>query len=1135
MSDTALNAMKRTALVLFCLLLVVTLVLVFTRVVAARVPEQRATLEKLITDRTGLAVRFENVHFAWGLDGTSAVFTRVELTDPKSGRVRVVAPELRVEFDTWDFLRHQQFSLGHVTLSSPDIEIIGDADEVVASADSAPVVRGKARRAPSAPVNDEAALVRRVTAWAQLMPNGRLEVEGARVHLLQRGHSLADRVAARRTFTLSQAVISRGATTFNAYGTMLLAQDVGQSLFVSAKLENLSAKSPVSGELRVIARRVFLDKLPFDGLRGRGTLDAKIALRDGRVASGTWQASARELVIEGAQDDHAGPRFDHATVTGTLRRDAGDVLLELTDLQLTRGARLERAPRLLARLALEPGTTRIARTTVEANRMPFMVGELVAGVLAPQLAASLPASRGGWSATAGELHDLRFDSGERRRTPDAWTFSARMEGAELTRPADRARIAQLAARLQLDAHALTLEFDPAAAASIHLGIAAEPRPLAVSGRLTLTHAPAAALSLDGLTLKSGAATLAASGAWDDARRAKPLAITVADLDRALLADAWRLAQGAAPEPAVLGELAMVSITGGTVMLAPVRDADDTLEIDWRKSHGTLKLAALATAGKDAARLGDGRGTLAFASGAAQLRLTGGTVEDLALGAARLDWPAQGAPRLAATLSGSLDSTLLRPTLAAHGLENATGRITFDAEARGAQALREPGTWRISARLESAAVPLGKGLPPLEKLAGTLRYADGQLRALSLDGTWLGGPVGFEGRRAVRGPLALTMNGTADAAPLLRLLGADSTARHIAGQVAWTGNALRAAPDSPWQFSFATNLIGLGSDLPEPLGKPKARSLPITAELRFDAEGVRDFEIGGREFSVRGEMRAGSLRAHFELPGAEGDLRRGADAGAKTEISLDRLDTTRAPAVLAGMAAALSPKGELALDVADLRHADRSLGAVRARVARTDEGLAFSLDSAEPALHRISAQGTCRDADARCRAGFTADTTHFAALMRGVSLPADLPTEKLHANGELAWPMSNDDLAGALEAHFELETEGADATHQLVANATLANGELRLDDVQGTGPAPDQVFRGSGRIGLATRDYDFTVDYERMAAAAAVPTPARARHARAWNALRGSAARRGWTTEPEARRVQWHGYWDKAEIEPLPAP
>src|SRR3954453_101059 len=165
MSDTALNAMKRAALVLCCLLLVATLGVAFTRVVAARVPEQRATLEKLITERTGLAVRFENVHFAWGLGGTSAVFTRLELTDPKAGRVRVVAPELRVEFDTWDFLRHQQFSLGHVTVSSPDIEIIEEPD-------GAPVVASAARTPRAQPVSaaaaDEAALVRRATRWAQL-------------------------------------------------------------------------------------------------------------------------------------------------------------------------------------------------------------------------------------------------------------------------------------------------------------------------------------------------------------------------------------------------------------------------------------------------------------------------------------------------------------------------------------------------------------------------------------------------------------------------------------------------------------------------------------------------------------------------------------------------------------------------------------------------------------------------------------------------------------------------------------------------------------------------------------------------------------------------------------------------------
>src|SRR5688572_18006059 len=119
---------RRTVLVSISVGLLAIVAAVFTRVIAARVPEQRATLEKLITDRTGLAVRFDNVHFAWGIDGTSAVFERVELTDPQRGRVRVVAPQLRVEFDTWDFLRHQQFSLGHVTISSPDIDIIGDAE-----------------------------------------------------------------------------------------------------------------------------------------------------------------------------------------------------------------------------------------------------------------------------------------------------------------------------------------------------------------------------------------------------------------------------------------------------------------------------------------------------------------------------------------------------------------------------------------------------------------------------------------------------------------------------------------------------------------------------------------------------------------------------------------------------------------------------------------------------------------------------------------------------------------------------------------------------------------------------------------------------------------------------------------------
>src|SRR5262245_27801761 len=146
------------------------------------------------------------------------------------------------------------------------------------------------------------------------MPTGRIEVEGARVHLLRRGQSSQDKGAVRHSFMLSQAIISRGTSSFNAHGTLLLTQDVGQSLFVSARLEGLEPGSQASGELRVIARKVFLDKLPLAGLGGRGTVDATFRLRNGRVQSGQWQASARELEVRGDESR----RFDHLSLNGNL-------------------------------------------------------------------------------------------------------------------------------------------------------------------------------------------------------------------------------------------------------------------------------------------------------------------------------------------------------------------------------------------------------------------------------------------------------------------------------------------------------------------------------------------------------------------------------------------------------------------------------------------------------------------------------------------------------------------------------------------------------------------------------------------------------------------------------------------------
>ena len=1027
--------------------------------------------------------------------------------------MRVVAPELRVEFDTWDYLRHHQFSLGHVKLASPDIEIIGDAVDVP----TATPAHARAN-APGSTQADEAALVRRFAAWAELMPNGRVEVEGARVHLKRRG----DR-AARTTFTLSQAVLIRGPSTFNAFGTMLLSQDVGQSLFLSAKLDGLSPGSRVSGDLRLIARRVFLDKISVIDAKGRGTLDAKLHLQDGLIKSASWQASARELQFP----DEARTRFDHLTVSGKLERDTDDFLLQFADLQLTRGARLERAPNVSARVSVEPGTTHIARTTLSAERLPFMAAELMTRLFAPQLEGRAIAFPGGWTPTGGELRSVHFDS---RLKAGGWSLDAKITGADLERTIDHARMDHVAAHLKLNAGGLALTFDPANIMKLRVPGAQEPRALNLGGRLLALNAADTTVRFEDFTMRSDTGTLAAQGEWngaldDAAARSRALVLTVSNLDRALLLDGWAMLAHDAATPALLADLEQGVILDGKLTLLPLRNADGVRVVNWQRSSGTLTLAGLASSGDDLPRLSAGRGTLEFSRGHTKLLLDGGEFDQLAVTSARLDWPRTGAPRLHAALQGELASPVLSRALKAQGLERLTGTVAVEADARGEKEIRQPDLWRVSARLTDASMPLGGELPPVEKLSGTVRYASGQLRGLALEGSWLGGPIEIESRRATPGNTSFAFSGVADAGPLLRLLGKAEAANRVNGEISWTGTAQRL--EDAWKVSLASTLTGVESRLPAPFDKPIARALPVSAQLRVDANGIREFEIGaGRDTTMRGAVENGITTANFNVQGVAGELRRAGNSS-EPHLQIERLDMRRSPTVLAAVAAMLPANGELSLGLDDLRYADRSLGAVQATLTRREDGVGFSLESLQTAQHQLTAQGQCISGETRCRIEFTADTEHLAALLRGVDLPAEWPTETLHAAGELTWPVDAEgDLTRDLTGQFELETQGRDSSHQLVANATLAEGQITLADVQGTGPEADQVFRGTGRVALLAREYDLTVDYERVSmAASAVPTQARARVARAWTALRGSVARRGWTEVPEARRVQWHGTWD----------
>lgn len=1080
---------------------------VFLQVIAARVPEQRATLEKLITEHTGLAVRFENVRFAWGFDGTSAVFDRVELTDPVRGRVRVVAPELRMEFDTWDFLKHQQFTLGHVKLKSPDIEIIGDAE--IASETGAPAKTAKSAEAAETPSPldvDEATAIRRFIAWAELMPIGRIEVEAARVHLLRRGER-----APRHSFTLSEANISRGSSKLSAFGTLLLSQDIGQSLFVSTKLDGLGSAAGVNGEVRLIARRVLLDKMSPVVERGRGTLDARIELRGGRVSTGVVEASVREL------DFVDGGFFDHLAVKGAVRRAGQDLVLEFNDLQVTRASRLERTPRLTARVNFKPGSIRPVRTTLQAEHVPFMAAELLVAAFAPRLEQELRGLPGGWSATAGEFSAVHFDSGG--------VFRATLAGGEVTRREDRARVSRLAASMELLGGELTLRFDPAAEVAVLMPGVSEPRALRLDGALVLRgDTPMPQLAFDGIRLTSGDAEVTADGLWDDGKTpGRPLTLGITQVDRELLADVWNLL-GRDAELPQLADLRDGLVETGSLQLAPVV-TDEGRTVDWSRSRGSLDLARLASADDVEPRVSDAAGKLEITRSGTRLQLTAGKLEDLELTAARMEWPRQGEPRLQAALRGDLQSSWLRQHLAEQRLESLSGSVTIDAEARGEQSLKDPKTWRVSARLASGALAFrAPDVPPVESLAGQVRFADGQLRSATLQGAWLGGPVRLETRRvAGRDALSATVTGTADAGPLLELLGRPESNAHVNGKLAWSGTLNRDA-DS-WRITLDGNLAGIESRLPAPFDKARSRQLPLRAELLVDAEGLREFEVTSGRDSIVGRVEGGATHARFQLRGVAGEFTDGGDDASRLELA--RVELRQVPPVLAITGSLLPEDEALAVEIDDLRHEGQGLGTLGARLARRGETLEFAVDTPDDASHRFTGRGKCALGDGRCDVDFEFGTRDLGGLIAVSRLPAEWPTRSLRAAGELSWPLTaRADLTRQLAGRFEFEMRGADDAHQLVANATIADGQVVLSDLVGTGPELDQVFRGDGRVGLQARTYDIAVDYERLAIAATpMPSPARAGIARAWSALRGSAAKRGWTDTDPPRRVEWHGSWD----------
>ena len=132
-----------------------------------------------------------------------------------------------------------------------------------------------------------------------------------------------------------------------------------------------------------------------------------------------------------------------------------------------------------------------------------------------------------------------------------------------------------------------------------------------------------------------------------------------------------------------------------------------------------------------------------------------------------------------------------------------------------------------------------GLPPLAALRGTLAFADGHLQRSTLTGQWLGGPVASGSVSGARAPAATASRSAAtafsDAAGAAGRHRRGGGCAELTGTTEWSAAERRAGGGrrrtARWQLRADSTLVGLASQLPEPLAKAPRRRCRCTWSCR----------------------------------------------------------------------------------------------------------------------------------------------------------------------------------------------------------------------------------------------------------------------------------------------------------------
>jgi uncharacterized protein YhdP len=794
---------------------------------AARLPEHRAALERLVRAETGLDLRFEELGVRWGWYGPEAVFSRVELGEAGRAKVLLRAPELIVALDAWRTVQSGRLQAGRITLVAPDIDLPRYPPEAARTG------------AADAPGASTAALLER---WR----GGRIDFEGGTLHLVD-SHENSESWAV----PIRRASLYRARDQWRAQAFVLLPERLGASAHIDLRLRgNLSAAGSLAGSVRVEGvRLVFAGwrnllqgtpelarRLPSAG-GGDVTVHADFAAGRLEKAEGSVRAGGVEFADSLSSDQPL--LVDRVRGDWHLLRDGSKWHGEIDAFQVGRSQSDAAAS---SHVTLEWEGLRLR---AQATRLPLESLAAAIAWVAPQLDV-------GSAEIGGTARDVVVDWDAARLLGARLMLSARLEDIALAPASHAFALSGLNAQVSGDERAWGVDLEGRNARVDLAQLPDEPlTDLRVATHLNVSRTHAGwRVATDELNIEQRFGRLRMSGSvsapYADRTPVWQLRGALADADVALLQQLCgaqlQARFGAAASHVKAGRIedahfaltAAGSLTGALVLAnASVSDGLglDAQGVDARIDWNGARIKAV---------------------------IDRGHAGPLQLGPMQLAWRAdgKGALQVAGHATAPLQSTLAwvhdHPQLreyvpAVRGLA-ARGEALFDFDLaipqevgmRAARAKRLTRA-RVAVSLEEATVLTGPGVPPLESVRGALAFDGGHLQRSLLTARWLGGPVTLRlsERPAHRaGAFSVKAQGLMDVRQLAAL-GTVADPSALDGDAEWSGDFL-LEPDSPshpaqWQARLDATLTGVASRLPEPLTKAAGVAAPLHVDVTGSSE------------------------------------------------------------------------------------------------------------------------------------------------------------------------------------------------------------------------------------------------------------------------------------------------------------